>query len=114
MARYCGTVRGNRGGVSRLGSKDSGLRVTANGWNLGGEVIIGSRNWFGNGYKDILHFHINTGTNNSGPRRLSITALEGGEILIDIPGFSNSITLGRIENLIRSSMNEQTTGDNND
>jgi hypothetical protein len=110
MARYYGTVIGNRGEVSRLGSRDSGLRVTANGWNLGGEVIMGSRDWFGNGCRDVLHFHINTGSNNGGPRRLSITALEGGEIVLNIPGFDTLITLGRIENLIRSSMNEQTTG----
>lgn len=36
MARFRGTVQGNRGGASRLGKN---LRVTADGWNLGVEVI---------------------------------------------------------------------------
>ena len=35
MAHFYGTVQGQRGMVSRLGSKPSGLTATANGWNLG-------------------------------------------------------------------------------
>ena len=40
MAQYLGEVRGNRGTVSRLGSKSSGLTVIANGWNVGARVTI--------------------------------------------------------------------------
>ena len=35
MARFRGTVEGNRGMASRLGSPNSGLRVTCNGWQGG-------------------------------------------------------------------------------
>jgi hypothetical protein len=38
MARFRGTVQGNKGGASRLGSPKSGLTVTCDGWNLGIEV----------------------------------------------------------------------------
>jgi hypothetical protein len=37
-AHFRGTVQGNRSEVSRLGSKDSGLLVTANGWDFGVDV----------------------------------------------------------------------------
>ena len=40
MAHFRGSVRGNRGGVSRLGSKQSGLVVTASGWNIGVRVVL--------------------------------------------------------------------------
>ena len=40
MARYRGTVRGMRDEVSRLGTKYSGLRTTANGWGVGVEVTL--------------------------------------------------------------------------
>lgn len=39
MAQFRGTVQGNRGGASRLGSKASGLRTTCNGWQSGVEVV---------------------------------------------------------------------------
>ena len=38
MAQFRGTIEGNRGGVSRLGGKASGLTVTADGWNSGVKV----------------------------------------------------------------------------
>lgn len=40
MAQYMGTVQGNRGGASRLGSKNSGMDATARGWNIGGSVWV--------------------------------------------------------------------------
>jgi hypothetical protein len=33
MARFYGSVKGSRGGVHRLGSPGSGLRVVAAGWD---------------------------------------------------------------------------------
>ena len=39
MARFRGTVEGNRQESSRLGSEKSGLRVTCNGWYKGIKVI---------------------------------------------------------------------------
>ncbi len=38
MAQFRGTLQGQRGGASRLGSKSSGLYVTANGWDAGVKV----------------------------------------------------------------------------
>lgn len=35
MAQFRGTLDGSRGPASRLGTKNSGLQVTANGWHLG-------------------------------------------------------------------------------
>lgn len=35
MAQYIGYVQGSRRETSRLGSKNSGLTVTANAWNIG-------------------------------------------------------------------------------
>jgi len=40
MAQFRGTIQGNRSEVSRLGSKNSGLRVSANGWNIGVDVHL--------------------------------------------------------------------------
>lgn len=39
MAQYRGTMIGQRGETSRLGSKASGLEVRCNGWNKGIRVI---------------------------------------------------------------------------
>ena len=38
MARFRAIIQGQRGEVSRLGSKASGLTVKVNGWNLGVEI----------------------------------------------------------------------------
>lgn len=38
MAQFRGVVQGQRGEVSRLGGKSSGLTVKANGWDCGIEV----------------------------------------------------------------------------
>ena len=38
MAQFRGYLEGNRGGVSRLGGKSSGLTVTADGWHSGVKV----------------------------------------------------------------------------
>jgi len=40
MAHFRGTVQGNRGEASRLGSKESGLCSKNNGWNLGCTSIM--------------------------------------------------------------------------
>lgn len=38
MAQFRGTIQGNRGEASRLGTKNSGLDVTCNGWHGGVSV----------------------------------------------------------------------------
>lgn len=40
MAHFRGIIRGNRGEVSRLGHKNSGLSASVNGWRLGCDVLI--------------------------------------------------------------------------
>lgn len=40
MAHFKGTIKGMRKEISRLGSKNSGIKVTANGWNGGIEVYV--------------------------------------------------------------------------
>ncbi len=40
MAQFRATIEGTRGPASRLGTKDSGLLVTANGWNIGVRVDL--------------------------------------------------------------------------
>ena len=40
MAQFRGTIQGTRGEASRLGTKSSGLTVTANGWDTGVRVEL--------------------------------------------------------------------------
>ena len=40
MAHFIGTLQGNRGAASRLGSKDSGIEATGQGWSLGADVYV--------------------------------------------------------------------------
>jgi len=79
MARYRGTIEGQRGPASRLGSASSGLRVTCHGWQSGvtvtarvlddgpgsvpgalkpGEDIFTIEATSGNGYNDRRRFTI--------------------------------------------------------
>lgn len=58
MAHFRGTVKGSRGVSSRLGSKKSGLVVTADGWDVGIRVEV----WHGGG-KDHVRVWRTGGTN---------------------------------------------------
>ncbi len=49
MARFYGTLSGGRGKVTRCGTPNSGLHITANGWNLGAAIIaraVGDDDYF--------------------------------------------------------------------
>tara|TARA_R100001015_G_C4633828_1_gene199309 strand:- start:3246 stop:3512 length:267 start_codon:yes stop_codon:yes gene_type:complete len=51
MAQYRGTIQGNRGEASRLGTKSSGLTMTSNGWESGIKVRAyfdaeSNKDWF--------------------------------------------------------------------
>lgn len=59
MAQYKGSLRGNRGEVSRLGSKDSGLRARIGGWNLGVETYV---KWSETDQCDIVSIHLTGGS----------------------------------------------------
>lgn len=50
MARYQAIIRGNRGEASRLGTRKSGIRAMARGWEGGAKVIM----WEGEDGRDHL------------------------------------------------------------
>ena len=58
MARFRGTVQGNRSEASRLGHPKDGLRVEANGWNGGVRVYAEA-----NGDADTFHVYATGGSN---------------------------------------------------
>ena len=60
MAHFMGTVQGNRGEASRLGSKGGGMVARVNGWNSGVKVVAEY-----NAETDTDVFHI-FGTRGSG------------------------------------------------
>jgi hypothetical protein len=58
MARFRGTIKGQRGEASRLGTLKSGLLVRANGWDIGGEVeMLVSQG------QDVVNIAITDGSN---------------------------------------------------
>jgi len=63
MAQYRGTLQGNRGDASRLGSKASGLRAVANGWDIGGSVVA---YYDEEAKEDRVSFAITGGSNHPG------------------------------------------------
>jgi hypothetical protein len=62
MARFRATIRGQRGEASRLGSKGSGLHVTANGWNAGVKVLAHA----GGEVDDAFDVYLTSGSNGHG------------------------------------------------
>ncbi len=60
MARFLGAVKGNKGGVTRLGTPNSGMTTSCNGWNLGVDVIA-SVDEKG---RDVFHIYKTGGSNN--------------------------------------------------
>jgi hypothetical protein len=65
MAQFRGTIQGFRGPASRLGSKDSGLQVTANGWNVG--VSLDAMHVDGH---DEIRVYLTGGSNGHGSSKL--------------------------------------------
>ncbi len=70
MARFRGTIAGQRGAASRLGSKSSGLTVTCNGWDNG--VLVEAHAdeprelKAGEQEKDSFYVSFNGGSNGNG------------------------------------------------
>jgi hypothetical protein len=64
MAHFYGTVRGNRGEASRTGSKASGMRVSANGWDIGATIELSHDPKTG---KDTVVISITRGSHDSSP-----------------------------------------------
>jgi hypothetical protein len=74
MARFRGTIMGNRGGASRLGTDGSGLRVTANGWDAGVVIEAGVQDGM-----DVFHVY-KTGGSNGGSETVKLATIIDGEI----------------------------------
>lgn len=60
MAQYRGTLQGNRGEVSRLGHKSTGLLVKACGWHVGGAAEMA---WDEHHERDAVSLCFNGGSN---------------------------------------------------
>lgn len=61
MAHFRGTIQGNRGEASRLGSRAGGLQVTCNGWHDGIKVVAAVIN-----DRDVFEVYSNGGSNGDG------------------------------------------------
>ena len=67
MAQYRGTIKGSRGEASRLGTKSSGLQVSANGWDIGVDVIL---RYDSQDQSDVVEVYLTGGSNDKKQRRL--------------------------------------------
>jgi hypothetical protein len=72
VAHFYGTVHGNRGEVSRLGSAQSGIAVRANGWNTGVRV-----SGMVEDDKDVFYIFANGGSNGNGGETHVATIRDG-------------------------------------
>jgi hypothetical protein len=78
MARFRGTVQGQRGEASRLGNAKTGLTVTANGWDCGVRVEAFARISSATGEPlDLFHIYA-TGGSNGGEQKLIATVTFNG------------------------------------
>lgn len=59
MAHFIGSLQGNKGEASRLGSKRSGIRAKAQGWNIGGEVQC----FIDDQGRDVVRLYVTHGSN---------------------------------------------------
>lgn len=76
MAHFRGTIQGNRGEASRLGTKKSGLLADLNGWNIGVKINC----FVGINGEDVIHVYKTSGSNGGKPNEFICTINEGGEI----------------------------------
>ena len=67
MAHFRATIKGSRGLASRLGTKQSGMRATVNGWNVG--VTIIAKHLHG---KDFICVYRTGGSNNDDGERIAV------------------------------------------
>ena len=80
MAHFRATVQGNRSEASRLGTAKSGLRVTANGWDVGIKVYAS----VDSSGADILQV-VATGGSNGGRSEVELVRI------VDCPGAKRAI-----------------------
>lgn len=81
MAQFKADIQGNRGKVSRLGTKASGIKVHLNGWSVGCFVVLEHRDG-----RDVLRVFRTCGSNDSDPRELLVEIREGDKTLFNIRG----------------------------
>lgn len=59
MARFRGTIQGQRGEASRIGNEHSGLTVTCNGWDIGVKCLA----FVNEAGQDAIEVYITSGSN---------------------------------------------------
>lgn len=74
MARFYGSMRGNRGEVTRCGTQSSGLEAHVRGWRLGAKVVV-SHSPSG---IDTIHVYSTHGSGGNGKDKLLLTLRQGG------------------------------------
>lgn len=81
MAQYRGTLQGNRGDASRLGTKASDLVVTAHGWHLGLRAVM----YYDEGAKeDRLRVELNSGSGYDNASRFLGTFRRKGKNIVKV------------------------------
>lgn len=83
MAQFRGTLEGNRGPASRLGTKQSGLNGTVNAWNVGANICARHDQ---NG--DSIEFLLTCGSDRHNPRILPINVFadDRGAFVVMVDG----------------------------
>ena len=78
MAQYKADIQGNRGCVSRLGHKTSGIECWVRGWQSGVEVRA---RWNETTQKDEFHVYATGGSGTSYTRKIGLVNSEGEFII---------------------------------
>ena len=77
MAQFIGILQGQRGEVTRLGGKASGLRVVANGWDSGVKVRARTETDDYGNLVDVFVIEATGGSNGASPGQLIATIRNG-------------------------------------
>ena len=62
MSHFYGWMKGSRGETTRCGTKNSGIKLTAHGWDLGATVQM-----FQEDGEDVALVYLTTGSTGNGP-----------------------------------------------
>lgn len=74
MAQFRAVIKGQRGEASRLGSKNSGINTSVNGWNAGVRVVAEHVDG-----KDVFHVYRAWGSNGGRALGQRVTTITEGE-----------------------------------
>ncbi len=75
MAQFRGTIKGNRGEVSRLGSKVSGMSISCDGWDVGVDCVAEYDKKLG---QDVITIFGTGGSNKSSNTKIIATLTKHG------------------------------------